>query len=88
MFGYSKIGGFLVICASFRTQRIPAQRKTQAIVEYGTTERAYLEQARQTILGGARESMLFCYGSLLKETEPKNIETLRANIPELIDVAG
>jgi hypothetical protein len=54
---------------------------------YGTTERTYLEQARQTVLGGARESMLFCYGSLLKDTGPKNVETLRRNIPELLDVA-
>ncbi|NLF69672.1 MAG: hypothetical protein GX575_11530 [Candidatus Anammoximicrobium sp.] len=30
---------------------------------YGTTEYTYLEQARQTVLGGARESLLFCYGS-------------------------
>jgi hypothetical protein len=54
---------------------------------YGTTERTYLEQARQTVLGGARESMLFCYGSLLENTGPKNIETLRRNIPELLAVA-
>ena len=54
---------------------------------YGTTERTYLEQARQTVLGGARESMLFCYGSLLKHTGPKNVETLRQNIPELLAVA-
>ena len=54
---------------------------------YGTTERTYLEQARQTVLGGARESMLFCYGSLLEQTGPKNIETLRQNIPELLAVA-
>ena len=54
---------------------------------YGTTEHTYLEQARQTVLGGARESMLFCYGSLLKDTGPKNIETLRRNIPELLQVA-
>ena len=54
---------------------------------YGTTERTYLEQARQTVLGGARESMLFCYGSLLEHTGPKNIETLRRNIPELLAVA-
>ena len=54
---------------------------------YGTTERTYLEQARQTVLGGARESMLFCYGSLLEHTGPKNIETLRQNIPELLAVA-
>jgi hypothetical protein len=55
---------------------------------YGTTERTYLEQARQTVLGGARESMLFCYGSLSWiQTGPKNIETLRQNIPELLAVA-
>jgi len=54
---------------------------------YGTTGRTYLEQARQTILGGARESLLFCYGSLLNETGPKNIEALRANLPELFAVA-
>lgn len=54
---------------------------------YGTTEATYLEQARQTVLGGARESLLFCYGSLLKDTGPANIRTLRANIPELFRVA-
>lgn len=54
---------------------------------YGTTESTYLEQARQTVLGGARESLLFCYGSLQRETGPKNIEALRANIPELFAAA-
>jgi hypothetical protein len=54
---------------------------------YGTTEKTYVEQARQTILGGARESLLFCYGSLLRDTGPKNIEALRANLPELFAVA-
>jgi len=54
---------------------------------YGTTERTYLEQARQTVLAGAHESLLFCYGSLLQDTGPKNIEALRANIPELLSVA-
>lgn len=55
---------------------------------YGTTEHTYLEQARQTILGGARESMLFEYSSLLRDTGPRNVETLRAHIPELLDVAA
>ena len=55
---------------------------------YGTTERTYLEQARQTVLAGAHESLLFCYGALLKGTGPKNIEALRRNIPELLAVAG
>lgn len=54
---------------------------------YGTTERTYLEQARQTVLGGARESMLFCYSALLRDTGPKNVATLRQNIPELLAVA-
>lgn len=53
----------------------------------GTTERTYVEQARQTILGGARESFLFCYGGLQGTTGPKNVEALRANIPELFTVA-
>ena len=54
---------------------------------YGTTERTYVEQARQTVLGGARESLLFCYGSLQSATGPKNVEALRTTIPELLAVA-
>lgn len=54
---------------------------------YGTTEKTYLEQARQTVLAGAHESMLFCYGSLLQDTGPKNVEALRGHIPELFQVA-
>jgi hypothetical protein len=54
---------------------------------YGTTEKTYVEQARQTVLGGARESLLFCYGSLLRDTGPKNVEALRKSIPELLAVA-
>lgn len=54
---------------------------------YGTTEATYLEQARQTVLAGARESLLFCYGSLLENTGPANVEALRANAAELLDVA-
>jgi len=53
----------------------------------GTTERTYLDQARQTVLAGARESMLFCYGGLQRDTGPRNVEALRANIPELWRVA-
>ncbi len=55
---------------------------------YGTTERTYLEQARQTILAGARESLLFCYGSLLKGTGPPNVEALRANMEDLFFAAA
>ncbi len=54
---------------------------------FGTTERNYVEQARQTVLAGARESMLFSYGSLQRGTGPKDIEALRANLPELLAVA-
>jgi hypothetical protein len=53
----------------------------------GTTERTYVEQARQTVLAGARESLLFCYGGLQGTTGPADIEALRANLPELLQVA-
>lgn len=55
---------------------------------YGTTEATYVEQARQTVLAGARESVLFCYGALLENTGPANVEALRKEIPELFDVAA
>jgi hypothetical protein len=54
---------------------------------YGTTPKTYIEQARQTILGGARESVLFCYGSLLQQTGPDNIAALRADLPDLLAAA-
>lgn len=67
----------------------------------GTSEAEYIEQARQTILGGARESMLFCYGGLNPDGEtnlassipfptdtgPADVAALRANIPELLATA-
>ena len=53
----------------------------------GTTERTYVEQARQTVLGGAHESLLFCYGGLQGDTGPANIEALRTQVPELLEVA-
>jgi len=55
---------------------------------YGTTENTYLEQARQTVLADAREMLLFCYGSLLKDTGPANVEKLRTEIPGLFKLAG
>jgi hypothetical protein len=54
---------------------------------FGTTERTYVEQARQTVLGGAGESMLFAYGPLQGGTGPKDILALRTNVPELLAVA-
>jgi hypothetical protein len=53
----------------------------------GTTERTYVEQARQTVLAGARESMLFCYGGLQRDTGPQNVAALRLHVPELFQVA-
>jgi hypothetical protein len=53
----------------------------------GTTEHTYVEQARQTVLAGARESMLFHFGALHHETGPADIEALRNNIPELLAIA-
>ena len=54
---------------------------------YGTTENTYVEQARQTVLGDAKEMLLFCYGSLLRETGPANVEKLRTEIPGLFKLA-
>ncbi len=54
---------------------------------YGTTPPTYVEQARQTILGDAKEALLFCYGSLLQDTGPANVEKLRTEIPALFELA-
>jgi len=54
---------------------------------YGTTENTYVEQARQTVLADAKEMLLFCYGSLLQETGPANVEKLRAEIGGLFKLA-
>jgi hypothetical protein len=68
---------------------------------FGTTPPYYLEQARQTILAGARESFLFCYGSLNPigpfefppsmpwptPTGKPDSAALRASLPELLDTA-
>lgn len=54
---------------------------------YGTHEDTYVEQARQTVLAGAKEMLLFCYGSLLKETGPANVARLRTEIPDLFTLA-
>jgi hypothetical protein len=55
---------------------------------YGTTENTYVEEARQTVLADAREMLLFCYGSLLRDTGPANVEKLREEIPGLFKLAG
>jgi len=55
---------------------------------YGTTENTYVEQARQTVLADAKEMLLFCYGSLLRDTGPANVEKLRTEIPGLYKLAA
>lgn len=55
---------------------------------YGTSPATYVEQARQTILGGAREALLFCYGDLIGGNGPANIEAFRAELPELFQLAA
>jgi hypothetical protein len=54
---------------------------------YGTSPPTYVEQARQTVLGDAKEALLFCYGSLLENTGPANVEKLRTEIPALFELA-
>jgi len=55
---------------------------------YGTHEDTYVEQARQTVLADAKEMLLFCYGSLLRDTGPANVERLRTEIPGLFKLAN
>ena len=54
---------------------------------FGTHEDTYVEQARQTVLAEAREMFLFCYGALLNDTGPANVEKLRTEIPGLFQLA-
>ncbi len=62
----------------------------------GTTPKTYLEQARQTVLAGAREMMLFSYGGLNRETNDygnrkgtgiADIEALKVELPGLFKLA-
>ena len=55
---------------------------------YGTHEATYVEQARQTVLADAKEMLLFCYGSLLHDTGPANVEKLRTEVPGLFQLAA
>ncbi len=50
---------------------------------YGTSPATYVEQARQTILGGAKEALLFHYGDLLEGGGAANIERLMKEMPSL-----
>lgn len=61
----------------------------------GTTEKTYLEQARQTVLADAPEMMLFSYGGLIRETNEygnrkgtgvANTEAFRKELPGLFEL--
>ncbi len=54
---------------------------------YGTSPPTYVEQARQTILGQARNALLFCYGSLQEGQGAADVARLREEIPALFKLA-
>jgi len=54
---------------------------------YGTSPPTYVEQARQTILGQAKNALLFCYGSLQSKQGAANVARLRKEIPALFHLA-
>jgi len=53
-----------------------------------TSAKTYVEQARQTVLGGAKEAVLASYGELHRNFGPEDIAALRSSIPELLEVAA
>jgi hypothetical protein len=53
----------------------------------GTTPLTYVEQARQTVLAGARESMLFSFGGLQRGSAQEDVRALRRQIPALLALA-
>jgi hypothetical protein len=55
---------------------------------FGTSPKTYIEQARQTVLAGAKESLLFCYGALVRGNGPANLAALRDALPELLETAA
>ncbi len=54
---------------------------------YQCSEPTYIEQGRQTVLAGAKETVLFCYGALAGGAGAKDIEALRPHIPTLLAAA-
>lgn len=54
---------------------------------YGTSPPTYVEQARQTILGQARNALLFCYGSLQQGPGAADVARLRQEVPALFRLA-
>lgn len=54
---------------------------------YGTSPATYVEQARQTILGGAKEAFLFNYADLIREEHRAKPAALLAEMPALFTLA-
>jgi len=55
---------------------------------FNTSRETYLEQARMTILGGAKESFLFHYGAINSGSGGADADYLRDNLPDLLAVAN
>ncbi|MCX8037744.1 MAG: hypothetical protein N3D11_12000 [Candidatus Sumerlaeia bacterium] len=55
---------------------------------FGTNAHTYCEQGRQTILGLCKESVLFCYGALHRDTGPDNVAAFRREMPEQLALAA
>lgn len=55
---------------------------------HDTSPDVYLEQARQSVLGGAREIVLFSYGSLQGAEAATDVQALRRELPLLFELAG
>ena len=55
--------------------------------EYATSPNTYVEQAWQTVLGGAREMVLFHYGSLTTPDGEACLAALRPQLPALFKLA-
>lgn len=53
-----------------------------------TTEHTYVEQARQTVLGGAGELFLFAYGHLQDGDNPLNVQKFRSELGGLFKLAA
>jgi len=55
---------------------------------FDTSTATYVEQARMTVLGGAKESFLFVYSALLNGEGLDDVNALYKVMPELIKISG
>jgi hypothetical protein len=54
---------------------------------YGTSPATYCEQARQTVLAGARDMLYFCYGALQAEEHKHKPDALRPELDTLKQIS-